>query len=65
MYNTELYNYKNIFACFKKKIARNQALSMHYPYKKQVVKYIKNRRKHLYVKAKHIFHNCIDACMKK
>ena len=38
---------------------------IHYSDAKQVVKYIKNRMKHLDVTDKHIFHNCINACMKK
>ena len=37
-HDTEFYNYKNIFACLKKKNARNQALGMHYPCTKQVIK---------------------------
>ena len=40
-------------------------MDMHYSYAKQIVKYIKNHRKHLDVTAKHIFHNSIYTCAKK
>ena len=66
-HDTKFYNYKNIFAYLKKKkqIDRNQTLGMHYQCTKQIVKYIKNRRKHLDITTKHIFHIYIDACTKK